>query len=391
MLDVVGLDKTLDSLIVMRQKEVEGISKNLFNRSGFAIITQKTGIKPVNDSVYNGNVLDLFDTKKKSQLVDITLRSITSSKQILNQKVAPLKAQKVLFNRHIISFHEKFALSFACIILFFVGAPLGALIRKGGIGLPMVIAILLFLTYHFIGIFATNSAKNGEFNPVLASWFSTLIMLPLGIYLTKRATADKGLFDIGSITEPLKKVFNIKEKDSVDYKFLASYKKEELLDIITNYKALGHDEPIRYEALNILKKKGHSISSLINSGLTINPNFDSSEKLALRYKSDSKIAIILYSIAVVLLILFFILKNNKLPSVATTSLKISLVVFFVFIVYYIKSIVTLFKFYKNIDKNEKRPNLIVLIITFPLYMFIYPFLSVKTKEDLKQNCLDSLK
>mgnify|MGYP003678366768 CR=1 FL=1 len=107
MLDVVGLDKTLDQCLLY-------VLKHLMAH------LQKTGIKPVNDSVYNGNVLDLFDTKKKSQLVDITLRSITSSKQILNQKVAPLKAQKVLFNRHIISFHEKFALSFACIILFFV-------------------------------------------------------------------------------------------------------------------------------------------------------------------------------------------------------------------------------------------------------------------------------
>lgn len=391
MLDIVGLDKTLDSLVIMRQKEIDGISENLFIRSGFNIVSQKTGIETVNDSVYNGNILDLFDTREKSKLIDLTLRSITSSKQLLSQKVAPLKAQKVWFNRHIISFHEKFALSFACIILFFVGAPLGALIRKGGIGLPMVIAILLFLTYHFIGIFATNSAKNGEFNPVLASWFSTLIMLPLGIYLTKRATADRGLFDVGSITEPLKKVFNIKEKGSVDYKFLASYKKEELLDIITNYKVLGHEEPIRYEALNILKQKGHSISSLANSELNINPNFDSSEKLASRYKSDSKIAIILYGIGAISLILFFILKNNKLPSVAITSLKISLVVFFGFIVYYIKSIINLFKFYRSIDKNNKTPNLILLIISLPLYMFAYPFLSVKIKEDLKQNCLDSLK
>ncbi len=165
----------------------------------------------------------------------MALKSVTSSKQIINQKITTLKVEKVLFNKHIISFHEKFALGFACVILFFVGAPLGALIRKGGIGLPMVIAILLFLTYHFIGIFATNSAKNGEFNPILASWFSTLIMLPLGIYLTKRATGDRNLFDFGSIIEPLRKIFNIKEKSDVDYKFLSSYKKEELLNVISHY------------------------------------------------------------------------------------------------------------------------------------------------------------
>ena len=152
-------------------------------------------IKRVDKEIHN----IVFNTKKKVELVDVTLRTISGSKQIIISKKTTLKISNEQLNRHLISLHEKFALGFACIILFFVGAPLGALIRKGGIGLPMVIAILLFLTYHFIGIFATNSAKKGGFNPILASWFSTLIMLPLGVFLTRRATTDKGLFDFDSI------------------------------------------------------------------------------------------------------------------------------------------------------------------------------------------------
>ena len=127
--------------------------------------------------------------------------------------VATLEAKKSVFrnteerlNKFEIALHEKYVLGFACIILFFVGAPLGAIIRKGGMGLPMVIAILLFLTYHFIGIFAKNSAENGTVSPFLASWLSTLIMLPLGIYLTHRATTDQGLFTFSSFFEPFKKI-----------------------------------------------------------------------------------------------------------------------------------------------------------------------------------------
>ena len=71
---------------------------------------------------------------------------------------------------------------------------LGAIIRKGGMGLPIVVAILLFLTYHFIGIFAKNSAEDGEYSCFCATWLSTWIMLPLGVYLTYRATTDQGLF-----------------------------------------------------------------------------------------------------------------------------------------------------------------------------------------------------
>jgi lipopolysaccharide export system permease protein len=89
--------------------------------------------------------------------------------------------------------------------LFFVGAPLGAIIRKGGMGLPMVVAILIFLTYHFIGIFAKNSAEDGSISPILAAWLSTIIMMPLGIYFTYRATTDQGLLGFGNIMEPIGK------------------------------------------------------------------------------------------------------------------------------------------------------------------------------------------
>ncbi len=113
---------------------------------------------------------------------------------------------------HILSLHKKFALAFSCIILFFVGAPLGAIIRKGGLGLPMVIAIILFLTYYFIGVFAGNYAKEGNIHPILGAWLSTLIMLPLGVILTQRATADKGLMNFGSIFDFFKEIWKDKVK-----------------------------------------------------------------------------------------------------------------------------------------------------------------------------------
>jgi lipopolysaccharide export system permease protein len=115
-----------------------------------------------------------------------------------------------IYNMHILSLHKKFALAFSCIILFFVGAPLGAIIRKGGLGLPMVIAIILFLTYYFIGVFAGNYAKEGNIHPIFGAWLSTLIMLPLGVILTQRATADKGLMNFGSIFDFVKEMWNDK-------------------------------------------------------------------------------------------------------------------------------------------------------------------------------------
>ena len=117
-----------------------------------------------------------------------------------------------VYNRHILSLHKKFAFAFSCIILFFVGAPLGAIIRKGGIGLPMVIAIVLFLVYHFIGVFAENSAKKGALNPIIGAWMATAIMMPLGVFLTQRATADKGLMSFGNVLDRLTSFFRRKKK-----------------------------------------------------------------------------------------------------------------------------------------------------------------------------------
>ena len=70
-----------------------------------------------------------------------------------------------------------------------------------------MVGVVLFLTYHFIGIFAKNSAEDGSISPWIASWLSSLIMLPLGVYLTYRATTDQGLFDIDNFIDPIKKIF----------------------------------------------------------------------------------------------------------------------------------------------------------------------------------------
>ncbi len=391
MLNMSQLDETIDSLTLKRENEHKAFSKNLLQRSSINKLNSKQWETKKIDSIYNGDILDLFKTKNKLQIVGIALNGVKSTNQITTSKLPTIKRETKTFNKHITSYHEKIALSFACIILFFVGAPLGALIRKGGIGLPMIIAILLFLSYHFIGLFAKNSAENGTLNPILGAWFSTLIMLPLGIFLTKRATQDKGLFEVGNIVEPLKKMFNIKEKNSVSYKFLQPYTNEKLVDVINNYDTLGHHENSRYEAIKLLNNRGLSTTELRENGLAINKEYDTSETISKDYKAHATFALVLYSIGIVLLVLFFVFKNNKLPSLQSASIQLSAIALFLFIVYYLKSIFNLSKFYNHINKKNKRSGIILLLIGLPLYIIPHFFLKSKIKEDLKLNCLDSLK
>ncbi|MCR8667837.1 LptF/LptG family permease [Aestuariibaculum sp. M13] len=391
MLDVIDLNKAIDSLEIKRKEDHETFSKSIFQRTSIMANNHRISKVKERDSVNLGPLLDSLELKRQIELVDMAQKTMGSANQLLISRETPIKATNSIINRHYISLHEKFALGFACIVLFFVGAPLGALIRKGGIGLPMVIAILLFLTYHFIGIFATNSAKNGGFNPILASWFSTLVMLPLGVFLTKRATADKGLFEFDHLIEPIKKALNIKEKETVDYTFMHSYKNDRILDVIANYEALGHDENTRYEALKLLNFRGYSTRSLRSQGLEIDEAFDTSEDIYADYKDHTKFAITLYTTGAILLILHFVFANNKLPSVATASIQLSIVSFTMYIIYYFKTIININQFYKHINKPEKKPHLILIIIGLPLYFIGYVFLNSKMKEDLKQNCLNSLK
>jgi lipopolysaccharide export system permease protein len=389
MLNISGLDYTIDSLSQKNNQEFNQFSENIYERA-IAQPLKKEKLKTL-DSLYTGNILDLFETKNKAQLVNIALSSARSTNQIINTRKKSTKISTSLYNRHVIALHEKLALGFACIILFFVGAPLGALIRKGGIGLPLVVAILLFLTYHFIGIFATNSAKSGGLNPVIAAWFSTLIMLPLSIILTKTATGDKGLFNFDNLIEPLKKILNIKDKEEIDYKFLLGFKNDRLYDIIRNFEEQGFQEPIRFEAISILKSRGMDLNAIRNNDIKLDKSFDKSEKLNSDFKEHANYAITIYTIGIVLFILFFVFKNNKLPSLESASIQLSIISIVLYIIYFIKSCLNINSFYAHIKKKQRKPNLLLILIGFPLYFLSYFLLKRKMSDDLKQNCLDSLK
>src|SRR5690606_24259512 len=83
-----------------------------------------------------------------------------------------------------------------CLLLFFIGAPLGAIIRKGGLGLPVVVAIVFFLLYHIIATVSEKSATTGSLTPFFGMWMAIIILSPLGAFLTYKATVDSALFDI---------------------------------------------------------------------------------------------------------------------------------------------------------------------------------------------------
>ncbi len=206
MLKINELDESIDSFSVSYNNRMELFRKDMYRRSGVTSLT--LNYKPKDTLIaFEEGLLSHFNTYDAAQITNLALGTTNSALAHLNLKKQEFKNSIKQINKFEIALHEKYVLAIACVVLFFVGAPLGAIIRKGGIGLPIVVAILLFLTYHFIGIFAKNSAEDGSVSAFVATWLSTWIMLPLGIYLTYRATTDQGLFVFDNFIEPIKKLF----------------------------------------------------------------------------------------------------------------------------------------------------------------------------------------
>ena len=235
MKNVYRLNKDIDSLKQNNVKVITAFSKNITGRMGAFTLESELdsltededdrvleipkGFQPEKeptgpDSVKTTqDIIDLYKKWEKDQVISSAKNAVTNVLNSVSGKKEELQRRYKIYYMHILSLHKKYALALSCIILFFVGAPLGAIIRKGGIGLPMVIAIVLFLAYYFIGVFAGNYAKEGNIHPILGAWLSTLIMLPLSIYLTKRATADRGLMDFGFVVERFKDIFRRKKSE----------------------------------------------------------------------------------------------------------------------------------------------------------------------------------
>lgn len=139
---------------------------------------------------------------------------VRSSSGYIDSVIDEINGQKIQRIDYVIDWHKKFSVSFACIVLFFVGAPLGAIIRKGGLGLPVVVAVIFFLLYYVVSITYERLSIEEVYTPVFGMWFPLLMFLPFGIFLTYMAATDSALFDKSVYLQPFKKLAQLFSKSS---------------------------------------------------------------------------------------------------------------------------------------------------------------------------------
>ena len=391
MLNVVDLKTAIDSLNTKRNNVLTKFSETMLQRTNHHTLNLNYKLSELDSIIQKVDVLKLYAERKMIQLIDISLNSIKTAKKDLNSRSKTMLNSMVNINKHIVAFHDKFALGLSCIILFFVGAPLGALIRKGGIGLPMIIAILIFLTYHFIGLFAKNSSEDSSIDPVLAAWLSSLILLPFSIYLTNRATKDRALIDLDSILIPLKQLVTSKsDKELIDIIQISSedsseldqFENKKLIDIVKNFRQFGLSLNYKQTALKILNSRGISELELKMGGNLSNQTYENALRNYIDFKENSKLALILNLLTIILGFGGSILSNNEFQIIGQSMSVIAILSLIFFVVVFQKTTSNQSDFYKLLNVKFLTNAFVFIILGIPLFFLYRIFFIKKMKEDL---------
>ncbi len=159
-------------------------------------ITRDSATKAAKGEVRDGATgLRGLDPMQRRSLYEVALNMVRNNISFIDRTLEDRDQKRSKMVRYGIEWHRKLMLSFACIVFFFIGAPLGAIVRKGGMGLPAVWAIVFFLVFHIISYSTEQLVKSGEMEAWPGMWISTLVLLPIGAYLTWQAATDSPLMD----------------------------------------------------------------------------------------------------------------------------------------------------------------------------------------------------
>jgi lipopolysaccharide export system permease protein len=185
---------------------------NLSN--GYLSRTQK--YFKLNDSLKTkpsgGSFLNELTKQERQKVFEVALNTARNSKSACESKINELEGENNSITRFTIEFWRKFTLSVACLIMFFIGAPLGAIIRKGGLGMPVVISVGCFILFWVLSITGEKLSKEGTVPPQLGMWLGCAVFLPLGIWLTRKATADAPLFESESYQKFFGKIVKLVQR-----------------------------------------------------------------------------------------------------------------------------------------------------------------------------------
>ncbi len=347
MLNVSELKFTLDSLNKNYKKDVKSYTENIYLRTGIG----NTFYNPINNDSSKtkeskeNNFLNNLDSQRKNEIYKIAVNNVENTGFSIDSSNFEMEGKSKNINSHWIALYDKFMIAFSCLLMFFIGAPLGSIIRKGGLGLPIVFAVAIFIIFHFINTFGKRVAQENQMPAFMGVWMSSMILTPLAILLTYRAINDiGGMVSFDGFLAPIQKLFKIKKR-----------KIKQTTPQIAFEKSIETIPRNEIEPLNKEEFSADSISLMIE-----------------KYHYFAKISIFLYSISFLFsMVLFFI---------NSVFFLILLVLILLPLLYFIYKSQKEINNLRHATNLEIEPGMVIAILTgFPFYFITY-FL---TKSHLK--------
>jgi lipopolysaccharide export system permease protein len=196
MMSVRQINIFIDSVKNLRQTIIKNIPATVmynFTISRFIDSGWLKTAKPLKKPVKS--MSDVFPDSLRTVIMESALSQVVNAKNAMDVSYANYTDRNKDLRGLNVEWHRKFTLSAACLVLFLIGAPLGSIIRKGGIGTPLVFAIIFFVLFHLMNTFGGKFAGEGVLSPFTGMWLSTMVLTPIGIFLTYKAMRDSQLFN----------------------------------------------------------------------------------------------------------------------------------------------------------------------------------------------------
>ncbi len=157
--------------------------------------------------------------------LDVMMRARETARNKVHSLHSELEWKRDMVNQtqgvirsHWVEWHQKMTLSLSCLLFFFIGAPLGAIIRKGGLGLPTVISVIIFIIYYIINISGLKMARNGSWDMICGMWISSVVLLPFGVFFTYKANRDSTMFNTEYYQRMFRALFGLRTKRNITRK-----------------------------------------------------------------------------------------------------------------------------------------------------------------------------
>lgn len=210
-----------DSIQILKNKQVNDLSKRMSETHFMQVryFYRNDTVETLNDailkeaSVNADSLMAALSVERQRNAYETALRQARENRQLIEDQFRFIEKEDEKIVKHQMERHRKFTLPFACVVFFFIGAPLGAIIRKGGLGMPVVISVLFFIVYYVINTTGEKMARENIWETWQGMWLSSGILLVIGAFITYKSATDSALLNADAYTIFFQKLFK-KRKQS---------------------------------------------------------------------------------------------------------------------------------------------------------------------------------